>query len=88
MTTRPFRHALANTLTGGLVCALATTPASAATVGNGPSSDPSASLTGRYLVFTSAASNLVPGDTNGKADIFLARLTGTPFVPGSRDSCR
>jgi len=26
---------------------------------------------GRYVVFTSDASNLVPGDTNGKSDIFL-----------------
>lgn len=33
---------------------------------------------GRYVVFRSHASNLVPGDTNGKADVFLRdRSTGT-----------
>jgi uncharacterized repeat protein (TIGR01451 family) len=33
---------------------------------------------GRYIVFRSEASNLVPGDTNGKADIFVFdRTTGS-----------
>lgn len=33
---------------------------------------------GRYVAFTSNATNLVPGDTNGKADVFLRdRLLGT-----------
>ena len=32
---------------------------------------------GRYVAFTSAASNLVPGDTNGKSDVFVHdRQTG------------
>jgi hypothetical protein len=36
---------------------------------NGPSGSPA--FTGRYVAFTSAASNLVPGDTNGVADVFM-----------------
>jgi Tol biopolymer transport system component len=38
---------------------------------NGRSTYPSLSGDGRYVVFTSAASNLVPGDTNGKDDVFV-----------------
>ena len=33
--------------------------------------DRSVSADGRFVVFTSAASTLVPGDTNGKKDVFL-----------------
>ncbi len=39
--------------------------------GNGASESPSISNDGRYIVFESSASNLVPNDTNGKRDIFL-----------------
>jgi Tol biopolymer transport system component len=39
--------------------------------GNGMSSAPSISADGRYIAFQSAANNLVAGDNNGKADIFL-----------------
>jgi hypothetical protein len=46
--------------------------------GNGWSWDPSISGDGRFVVFDSLASNLVPGDTNGSYDIFLRdRLLGT-----------
>ena len=39
---------------------------------------PRISTTGRYVVFESQASNLVPGDTNGTFDIFIRdRQTGT-----------
>jgi hypothetical protein len=41
---------------------------------NGASSEPAISSDGRYVVFASAASNLVGGDTNGVTDIFLADL--------------
>ena len=45
---------------------------------NGPSSEPCLSADGRYVAFSSLATNLVPGDTNGVADIFLRDLsTGT-----------
>jgi Tol biopolymer transport system component len=44
---------------------------------NGGSQDPKISGDGRYVVFVSTASNLVPGDTNGSADVFLRdRLAG------------
>jgi Tol biopolymer transport system component len=39
--------------------------------GNGLSSRPGLSSDGRYVVFQSAASNLVAGDTNGATDVFL-----------------
>ncbi len=46
--------------------------------GNGNSRFPSISGDGRFIVFQSAASNLVEGDTNGVEDIFLHdRETGT-----------
>jgi Tol biopolymer transport system component len=38
---------------------------------NGDSFAPAISRDGRYVVFSSAASNLVPGDTNNADDIFL-----------------
>lgn len=39
--------------------------------GNGASSEPSISSDGQRIAFTSSASNLVSGDTNGNADVFL-----------------
>jgi Tol biopolymer transport system component len=51
--------------------------ASDGTQGNNGSGDPSISADGRYVAFTSEASNLVPGDTNGTWDIFVHdRVTG------------
>jgi Tol biopolymer transport system component len=38
---------------------------------NGDSTAASISADGRYVAFTSWASNLVPGDTNGQADVFV-----------------
>jgi Tol biopolymer transport system component len=44
---------------------------------NGPSSEPSIAGDGRYVAFGSSASNLVSGDTNGAADVFVHdRTTG------------
>lgn len=52
--------------------------ASDGTQGNGPSDSPAISSDGRHVAFTSAASNLVPGDTNAKGDVFVYdRVTGT-----------
>ena len=46
--------------------------------GNSASSDPSISSDGRFVAFTSFASNLVSGDTNSAFDIFVHdRQTGT-----------
>lgn len=45
---------------------------------DGPSLAPSISADGRYVAFESSASNLVPGDTNGAADVFRRdRTAGT-----------
>ena len=46
--------------------------------GNSSGSYPSIDAAGRFVAFSSPASNLVPGDTNAKNDIFVRdRLTGT-----------
>lgn len=44
------------------------------TPANRPSSEPDISRNGRFVVFTSEASNLVPGDTNGRPDVFRRDL--------------
>lgn len=41
------------------------------TQGNGPSFNPSISASGRFVAFTSNASNLVDGDTNNAYDVFV-----------------
>ncbi len=51
---------------------------SAGAAGNGSSFEGSISVDGRFVAFDSAATNLVAGDTNGVADIFVRdRATGT-----------
>jgi Tol biopolymer transport system component len=46
--------------------------------GNGDSASPAISADGRYVAFSSDASNLVPGDTNGALDVFVRdRRSGT-----------
>ncbi len=46
--------------------------------GNGGSASASISADGRFVVFSSGADNLVPGDTNGYDDIFVRdRIQGT-----------
>jgi signal peptidase I len=51
---------------------------SAGNQGNGPSAAPAISAEGRFVAFVSAASNLVPGDSNGADDIFVHdHQTGT-----------
>jgi hypothetical protein len=44
---------------------------SGGTKGNAASTAPDISLDGRYIVFSSSATNLVSGDTNGFGDVFL-----------------
>ena len=46
-------------------------PASDGSSADGESLRPSISADSRYVAFSSVASNLVPGDTNGKSDIFV-----------------
>ena len=43
--------------------------------GNGDSLNGQISANGRYVVFASDASNLVPGDTNGQLDVFVRNRT-------------
>ena len=51
---------------------------SAGVQGNSFSWSPSISADGRFVAFSAGASNLVPGDTNGKRDVFVRdRLLGT-----------
>jgi Tol biopolymer transport system component len=47
---------------------------------------PRISPNGRYVAFTSAATNLVPGDTNGVYDIFVRDLQGGTTTRASVDS--
>ena len=58
--------------TGGIVMA---SVASDGTLGNGDSYKPVLSGNGRFVVFRSQASNLVPNDTNKRWDIFVRDLT-------------
>ena len=75
-----------------------TTRLSIASDGTQPDDDsyrPVISANGRFVVFSSLASNLVPGDTNGVQDVFLrdtqtntttlvsVGLTGSPATPDS-----
>ncbi|MEG4395764.1 calcium-binding protein [Microcoleus sp. BROC3] len=48
---------------------------SAGNQGLGESSNPSISADGRFVAFSSLASNLVPGDTNASRDIFVRDLS-------------
>jgi Tol biopolymer transport system component len=47
---------------------------SAGTQGNGISDDPTISADGRYVAFTSFATNLIPGDFNNHEDVFVRDL--------------
>src|SRR5207245_298074 len=59
---------------------------SAGSEGNGASTGVALSADGRFVAFTSVATNLVAGDTNGAADVFVHdRQTGTT-ERGSVDS--
>ena len=50
-------------------------------LGNGSSISINMTSDGRYIVFTSEATNLVPGDTNGVSDIFVRdRVLGTTEI--------
>ncbi|MCH7526114.1 MAG: PD40 domain-containing protein, partial [Planctomycetes bacterium] len=46
--------------------------------GNGTSGSQSLSADGTYVVFSSSSSNLVPNDTNGRADVFLVEWQADP----------
>jgi len=54
--------------------------------GNDYSSDASISADGRFVTFSSEASNIVPGDTNNKEDIFVRDLSTNTTTRVSVDS--
>ena len=54
-------------------------------LGNGSSTNPSISASGRFIAFQSTATNLVPDDTNGSTDIFV-RDTCVGAPPGCTPS--
>ena len=51
---------------------------SAGNQANDWSVDPSISADGRFVAFSSYASNLVPGDTNNRRDVFVSDIGSTP----------
>jgi hypothetical protein len=61
----------------GAVSLISRIAGTSGTAANGPSTFAGMSDNGRYIAFTSAATNIVAGDTNGVADLFLFdALTG------------
>ena len=56
------------------------------TQGNGASTGSAVSADGRYVAFTSAADNLVAGDTNGTSDVFRKDLATGEVVLASSSS--
>ena len=63
----------------GLLDVISLTPGG--TTGNGNSFDPSISGDGRFVAFRSEADDLVPGDSNGRWDIFVRdRVAGTTEI--------
>jgi TolB protein len=69
-TTDVFVHSLTTTKT--VRVSVSTTGAQA----NGPSVVDGISADGRYVLFTSSASNLVAHDTNGRPDVFVRDIAG------------
>jgi len=63
-----------------------TVPAPAATNPNGNSVIPDISDDGRYVVFVSGATNLIPNDTNGVDDIFVRDRTNSTYTRISQDT--
>lgn len=59
---------------------------SSGTTGNGTSTPTSASVDGRYVAFSSDATNLVAGDTNGAYDVFVKDLQAGSITRVSVDS--
>jgi hypothetical protein len=54
--------------------------------GNSGGFDASISLDGQFVVFTSGSTNLVPNDTNGKADVFVYSMQTGQIVRASVSS--
>ncbi|MBL8844088.1 MAG: PD40 domain-containing protein [Planctomycetes bacterium] len=65
----PFEDVFAYDRTTGVLALISRS--SSDEIGNHRSESPSISADGRFVVFSSYATNLVPGDTNGYVDVFL-----------------
>ena len=65
---------------------LVSQPIAIATLSDGDSQYPSVSGNGRYVVYQSAAANLVVGDNNGHIDIFMTDTTTGITTLVSRDN--
>jgi hypothetical protein len=84
--TNGFRDVFVRDLVGGTNILVSVNTNGSAS-GHGLSSDPAISGDGRYVVFTSSADNLVPGDTNRAQDVFVRDLQAgtTALVSVSTD---
>ena len=71
--TNGYRDVFVRDLLGGCTL-LVSADMSGATTGNGMSYDPAISADGRYVAFTTTATNLVAGDTNAASDVFVRDL--------------
>ena len=71
--TNGYRDVFVRDLLGGSTL-LVSADMSGVTTGNGLSTDSAISADGRYVAFTSTATNLVAGDTNGVSDVFVRDL--------------
>jgi Tol biopolymer transport system component len=81
--TNPGADVFLRDLTAGTTSLISTS--ADGTPGNDSSSDPDITPDGRWVAFNSAASNLVPGDTNGADDVFRKDLrTGTVTLASRR----
>jgi len=56
--------------------------------GDGPSLGPVVDGSGAMVAFASFATNLVPGDTNGQSDVFVAPGPSLKSAPGGRRKAR
>jgi hypothetical protein len=69
-------------LVNGPIYLLSTSAANNGTGGNGASYDTYVSRDGRFVTFTSEASDLATGDSNGRTDVYF---TNSPVAPGPND---
>jgi Tol biopolymer transport system component len=72
----------------GVVTRLSRPAAGDKAQGDGPSLGPVVDASGAMVAFASYATNLVPGDTNGQADVFVTQSPGLKSPGGGRKAKR
>lgn len=83
--TNGWRDIFVRDLAGGTSVLVSAAPNGVS--GNGISSEPAMSADGRYVAFRSSATNLVAGDTNNVADVFVRDLqTGITLLASQANS--